>query len=1144
MDKIPIRIIRKKSFKNRVLSFVNFSLFKNVFSGILVGLVFAGLFSAGFFVLATANYYPGQTTTPTCSPTDPDCTVTPSAVYSFTSNNFSGTGDFTTTGTVKAGTLGVGTNYTFPTSAGSANKFLGYDGAGTFGWQTVTSTDISGLVPYTGANATVNLGSQALTTSGSGTFSGASGIILGTQTTTNIPGTAKFLAAGSNSAFYTTITAGTNTGNTTITLPTANPAGTYLLNMTSGGVMGYDSTAYLTSSTGLLATGATTGATSQAQVFTNGVTLSNITSGSMLFAGTAGVVSQNNNSFSWDNGTQQLAIGYNPSGVNYPDQNMTANNAPSPYVASASSEWNSSYAAWKAFDNNSATGWLTTTTGWLKIDLGTNRTIQVYKLQEVEDVTRMAKDWTLDGSTNNIDWTTGLDTQTNAPAWGVNEIRTYNIDPSKVGSYRYYRINVTANKGNDTYLEIGGFTLLNVSATHPTVTSKLYLYTASASNKGLIVQGASGQTANLAEFQNSAGTVLSSINANGSLTLPAGTATAGTAPLYFTSGTSLTSAVAGAMEYDGTNFYFSPSTTRYMIPLSTGTAANTLLFTTTGSTTLTLPTSGTLVNSAVATLSSLTSTGTITTGGLGTGATLGAVTMNIASSAVGDIYYAGASNVLTRLADVAVGSYLRSGGTTTAPLWSTLILPNAGTAYKLAAYTATNTLGELSAVGATGEYLAGATGAIPAWATLNQAAVAGLTTSDTPSFAALTATGATGLTLGTQTTTNIPGTAKFLAAGSNSAYYTTLTAGTNTGNTTITLPTANPAGTYLLNMTSSGVLGYDSTTYLTSSTGLLATGSTTGATAISQTFTNGVTLSNISAGSMLFAGTAGLVSQNYYNLFWDDTNKRIALGYVVPTSFTYTKISPTMTANDAPSPYVVSASSELSSSYAAWKAFDNDAATFWKGANALDWLKIDFGTATTTNSYRITDRTASGGGRPKSWTFEGSATGAFAGEQTALDIQTSVPDWSDGEVRTYSYNQVTSGTFRYYRFNITANWSAAQMAIFEFSVGNSTIVYPAPAPLAKLQINTVLTTEKGLIIQGASGQTANLAEFQNSAGTVLSSINANGSLTLPAGTATAGTAPLYFTSGTSLTSAVAGAMEFTTDDLFFTITTGTARKRL
>ena len=47
---------------------------------------------------------------------------------------------------------------------------------------------------------------------------------------------------------------------------------------------------------------------------------------------------------------------------------------------------------------------------------------------------------------------------------------------------------------------------------------------------------------------------------------------------------------------------------------------------------------------------------------------------------------------------------------------------------------------------------------------------------------------------------------------------------------------------------------------------------------------------------------------------------------------------------------------------------------------------------------------------------------------------------------------------------------------------------------------------------------------------------------LAAGSATAGTAPLKFTSGVSLTTAEAGALEFTTDDFFATITTGAARK--
>lgn len=61
------------------------------------------------------------------------------------------------------------------------------------------------------------------------------------------------------------------------------------------------------------------------------------------------------------------------------------------------------------------------------------------------------------------------------------------------------------------------------------------------------------------------------------------------------------------------------------------------------------------------------------------------------TSAIGDLLYASAVNTWSLLADVAVGSYLRSGGV----------------------------------------------GAAPSWATLNQAAVAGLTTADGPTFAHL-----------------------------------------------------------------------------------------------------------------------------------------------------------------------------------------------------------------------------------------------------------------------------------------------------------------------------------------------------------------------------------------------------------------------
>jgi hypothetical protein len=59
--------------------------------------------------------------------------------------------------------------------------------------------------------------------------------------------------------------------------------------------------------------------------------------------------------------------------------------------------------------------------------------------------------------------------------------------------------------------------------------------------------------------------------------------------------------------------------------------------------------------------------------------------------------------------------------------------------------------------------------------------------------------------------------------------------------------------------------------------------------------------------------------------------------------------------------------------------------------------------------------------------------------------------------------------------------------------------------------------------------------------------SANGShqtITIRPGTATAGTAPLKFSSGTLLSTPEAGAMEFNNNQLYFTITSGTVRKKI
>src|SRR6266436_5661860 len=78
-----------------------------------------------------------------------------------------------------------------------------------------------------------------------------------------------------------------------------------------------------------------------------------------------------------------------------------------------------------------------------------------------------------------------------------------------------------------------------------------------------------------------------------------------------------------------------------------------------------------------------------------------------ASYAVGDLLYASTTTAIAKLADVAAGAYLRSGGVATAPVWSTATLPNSATTGDLLSASASNVYANLAAV-TTGSLLASA----------------------------------------------------------------------------------------------------------------------------------------------------------------------------------------------------------------------------------------------------------------------------------------------------------------------------------------------------------------------------------------------------------------------------------------------------
>lgn len=149
--------------------------------------------------------------------------------------------------------------------------------------------------------------------------------------------------------------------------------------------------------------------------------------------------------------------------------NMTASNAPSPYVASASSEFDAGHAAWGAFDGGVGINqyWITaaTNTGWLKLDMGSGNAYKIgtYALQNnsIPEPNRMPKDWTLQGSNDDSSYTV-IDTVTGETAWGNAEIRTYTCDDVST-AYRYFKLNVTANN-TDTYLIMGEMYLYDAPA--------------------------------------------------------------------------------------------------------------------------------------------------------------------------------------------------------------------------------------------------------------------------------------------------------------------------------------------------------------------------------------------------------------------------------------------------------------------------------------------------------------------------------------------------------------------------------------------------------------------------------------------------------------------------------------------------------
>ncbi|MGN6370532.1 MAG: LamG-like jellyroll fold domain-containing protein [Phycisphaerae bacterium] len=109
-----------------------------------------------------------------------------------------------------------------------------------------------------------------------------------------------------------------------------------------------------------------------------------------------------------------------------------------------------------AFDQNPGSQWFYTgTSGWLQYDFGANnaQVVKRYTITEADTIpARDPKDWTFLASQDGVNWTT-LDSQSGQSFAYIYQQLTFNI--SNTVPYRYYRLNVTANNGDSTFLHVG-----------------------------------------------------------------------------------------------------------------------------------------------------------------------------------------------------------------------------------------------------------------------------------------------------------------------------------------------------------------------------------------------------------------------------------------------------------------------------------------------------------------------------------------------------------------------------------------------------------------------------------------------------------------------------------------------------------------
>lgn len=174
----------------------------------------------------------------------------------------------------------------------------------------------------------------------------------------------------------------------------------------------------------------------------------------------------------------------------------------------------------------------------------------------------------------------------------------------------------------------------------------------------------------------------------------------------------------------------------------------------------------------------------------------------------------------------------------------------------------------------------------------------------------------------------------------------------------------------------------------------------------------------------------------------------------VPTSGgTSTDIIPTMTASTT-SGVEITASTEVSAAFAAWKTGDDDLTTIWISTAIPAWLNVDFGASNrqsvTSYSVRAADDPGTAStNSPQAWRLIGSDydTGTYAsdtGKWILEDERSAQTGWAVSEKRSFTITDTgTPGPWRHWRYYFTTSNGATGIAFAETEMFSDTGTTPS-----------------------------------------------------------------------------------------------------